>query len=349
MGGLSGQAAHWCRRDPAANCDTVKQFGATPSYRLIPASEKSETFIDLALANLRAAPEGVAMDKLFSNEGRAATQSRRYALQYVQDLDIPRLFEPPADDFSCLGPKISVLAAGTVSRLREIHGANLPYLMGIAVRESWFACSAGSWHSTLTGDPEGAEQTGQAEKLGTPEGYAQLKGWATTLMASLFRPNRDSDGAQFLYDTPYFELPDDFDILCCMALCWLGHAADAQKAGSTVEAFDWISEAHEALENAHGLKMWDAGAEAERTDGQGSDLAEKAARSKFARTAAMARHAENHSLKAEVFAWCDANAADYKSMDAAAWDIAGKIAPVVFRTARDWVGEWKKLRSAGTP
>jgi hypothetical protein len=179
------------------------------------------------------------MDKLFSNEGRAATQSRRYALQYVQDLDIPRLFEPPADDFSCLGPKISVLAAGTVSRLREIHGANLPYLMGIAVRESWFACSAGSWHSTLTGDPEGAEQTGQAEKLGTPEGYAQLKGWATTLMASLFRPNRDSDGAQFLYDTPYFELPDDFDILCCMALCWLGHAADAQKAGSTVEAFDW--------------------------------------------------------------------------------------------------------------
>ena len=103
------------------------------------------------------------------------------------------------------------------------------------------------------------------------------------------------------------------------------------------------------MENAHGLKMWDAGAEAERTDGQGSDLAEKAARSKFARTAAMARHAENHSLKAEVFAWCDANAADYKSMDAAAWDIAGKIAPVVFRTARDWVGEWKKLRSAGTP
>jgi hypothetical protein len=298
--------------------------------------------------------EGVAMDRLFSNEGRAATQSRRYALQYVQDLDIPRSIEPSVEDLDCLGPKTSVLASGIAFRLREIHGADLPYLMGIAVRESWFACSVGSWHATLVGDPGDAEQSGHAEELGTPEGYAQSKGWARTLMQSLFRPNRDSDGSLFIYDTPYFgrtddfDFPKDFDILHCMAIYWLGLAADAQKGGSTVEAFDWISEAHTALEYAHGLAMWDAGAEAERTDGQDRHLAEKAARSKFARAAAMARHAENHSLKAEVFAWCDANVADYKSMDAAAEAIAGKIAPIVFRTARDWVGEWKKLRSAGT-
>lgn len=61
------------------------------------------------------------------------------------------------------------------------------------------------------------------------------------------------------------------------------------------------------------------------------------------------RHAENRAMKAEVFAWLDTNRANYKSMDSTAEAIAGKIAPIAFRTARDWVGEWKRLRSTGTP
>ena len=60
------------------------------------------------------------------------------------------------------------------------------------------------------------------------------------------------------------------------------------------------------------------------------------------------RHAEHHSMKAEVFVWCDANMLNYKSMDKAAEAIAGKITPIAFRTARAWIGEWKKLRSPGT-
>ncbi|UUZ68266.1 hypothetical protein LP416_29305 [Polaromonas sp. P2-4] len=69
----------------------------------------------------------------------------------------------------------------------------------------------------------------------------------------------------------------------------------------------------------------------------------------FARNGAAARHAENRAMKQDVCAWLDANMPDFKSMDSAAEAIAGKVAPVKFRTARDWVGEWKKLRSAGTP
>lgn len=61
------------------------------------------------------------------------------------------------------------------------------------------------------------------------------------------------------------------------------------------------------------------------------------------------RHSENRSMKRDVFVWLDANMQRFKSMDAAAEAVAGKVAPVKFRTARDWVGEWKKLRSAGTP
>ena len=60
------------------------------------------------------------------------------------------------------------------------------------------------------------------------------------------------------------------------------------------------------------------------------------------------RHAENRSMKNDVFNWLDTHMHQFKSMDAAADAIAGKMAPVKWRTARDWVGEWKKLRSAGT-
>ncbi|MDQ0040859.1 hypothetical protein [Variovorax boronicumulans] len=71
--------------------------------------------------------------------------------------------------------------------------------------------------------------------------------------------------------------------------------------------------------------------------------------SQFARRGADAAHAENRAMKSLVMTWCDDNMANFKSMDAAAEAIAGKLVPVTFRTARSWIGTWKKLRSAGTP
>jgi len=58
-------------------------------------------------------------------------------------------------------------------------------------------------------------------------------------------------------------------------------------------------------------------------------------------------HAENRSMKADVFVWLDANMVNFKSMDKAAEAVI-KQQPIAFRTARDWVGEWKRLRSAST-
>ena len=60
------------------------------------------------------------------------------------------------------------------------------------------------------------------------------------------------------------------------------------------------------------------------------------------------RHAENRAMKADVFTWLDSNMMNFKSMDAAAQAIT-RQQPIAFRTARDWVGEWKKVRSTGTP
>lgn len=67
----------------------------------------------------------------------------------------------------------------------------------------------------------------------------------------------------------------------------------------------------------------------------------------WGKRAAKARHKANHAMKAEVLDWCNSNAPRFRSMDAMAEAVAGKLSPISFRTARKWIGEWKKLRSAG--
>ena len=63
--------------------------------------------------------------------------------------------------------------------------------------------------------------------------------------------------------------------------------------------------------------------------------------------AALKRHHENHQMKADVFDWLESNIHNYKSMDAAAEAIAGKLVPLTFRTVRKWVKEYKDMQSAG--
>lgn len=83
-----------------------------------------------------------------------------------------------------------------------------------------------------------------------------------------------------------------------------------------------------------------------KTNDQGVFMA--LGRKELAIAGANASHAENRAMKADVFAWLDSNMAGFKSMDKAAEAIAGKVQPIAFRTARAWVGEWKKKRSTGT-
>lgn len=73
------------------------------------------------------------------------------------------------------------------------------------------------------------------------------------------------------------------------------------------------------------------------------------ARKKMLSDAASKIHVENRAAKADVFAWLDANFSTCASMDDAAGRMAGKLVPHTYRTVRDWVGQWKKLRSASTP
>ncbi len=63
--------------------------------------------------------------------------------------------------------------------------------------------------------------------------------------------------------------------------------------------------------------------------------------------AAIKRHQEHHAMKLEVFAWLNLNFHKYRSMDATAEAIAGKLVPLKFRTVRKWVKEYKDMQSAG--
>lgn len=65
-----------------------------------------------------------------------------------------------------------------------------------------------------------------------------------------------------------------------------------------------------------------------------------------AKKAAKARHAENHAMKDEAIAYYEKNKDRFKSQDAAAEAIAGKVVPVTFRTVRGWIAEHRKMQSA---
>lgn len=82
------------------------------------------------------------------------------------------------------------------------------------------------------------------------------------------------------------------------------------------------------------------------------EMAEKKAAekiSKTARDAADKRHEENRAMRAQVIQHYEENETKFKSIEAAAEAIAGKIVPVKHRTVADWIREFRKQRSARTP
>lgn len=130
---------------------------------------------------------------------------------------------------------------------------------------------------------------------------------------------------------------------------WFAAAAASYRDGNLGSSFGWLNEAQDAMSLAHGNCMWDEGAKLEResaTENFLNSLTE--ARSMLGRIGSDARHAETRSMKADAFIWLDTKMPYFKSMDAAALALT-KQQPIVFRTARDWVGEWKKIRSASKP
>ncbi len=85
-------------------------------------------------------------------------------------------------------------------------------------------------------------------------------------------------------------------------------------------------------------------------DGVRSMTATGTSPASFAKLGADARHREDRAIKAEIMKWLDENRTPDLNGDQTATAIAGKLAPISWRTARDYITEWKrKQRSAGRP
>jgi hypothetical protein len=113
-----------------------------------------------------------------------------------------------------------------------------------------------------------------------------------------------------------------------------------------------ISAANHAINAASALGLAESHAHASRIEDElDFELKEQLAdfSTERARRAAQKKHQKNRDAKALVFEWCDKNMSRFNSMDDAAMDIAESFIPQKFRAVRDWMTEWKKLRSASKP
>lgn len=290
------------------------------------------------------------MDKeSLAKHDRVVVQSKVNALKFVAKMDLPKVVAISDDSFSGLGLKTTRDACKVLKRLREAHGDKLEHLIGLSLREIWFALFDSSGYVAL-GIAEGfINDNDYTRKLATAEGYGEIEGIAWTLFGQLSEVVESQQQATFRNGTPFEERSSLEVILNCAAINWFVAAANSYRTGDVLGAFDWLSEAQDALSLSNGNNMWDEGAKLECEPAiENSINFVSQARTALAKIAAQARHTENRSMKSDVFKWLDVHITEFKSMDAAAQAII-KQQPVVFRTARDWVGDWKKLRSPGIP
>lgn len=158
-----------------------------------------------------------------------------------------------------------------------------------------------------------------------------------------------------------YEFPDKVELYCRIFDGLLPHFQEAQPIVTTLQRLSatailiWLDDALIAdFLDGRGLDPLISGVEKLRPHLDRSkdkfamfDSIRRQARQENARAGAKASHAEHRAIRQDVYKWLDANMARFRSMDEAASAIAGKVAPIAWRTARDWVGEWKKVRAAG--
>lgn len=158
-----------------------------------------------------------------------------------------------------------------------------------------------------------------------------------------------------------FKLETDEEITEFNKLVDIGKRLRDEKVAKARQVFDLLKRGDETVDlddPAGEAAVWDWQEQLDsaihshldhRTIGAFVELVLSDAQSAAQAARALARHSENHSMRQQVFEWLDQNMPQFTSLDSAADAIAGKVVPVKWRTARDWIGQWKKVRSAGRP
>jgi hypothetical protein len=273
----------------------------------------------------------------------------------MADMQLPTTIETP-EEILGLGDKTAKFYVKTREELLREFGQELPKIVGVALHEYWFACWDGAAFFQLNIDERSFNDNTYTRRLATPEGYADMHGWANTL-ANGFADIVPTEGRKkWIKRTTGHEILEISTALRCMALFWLHQASIEMEQGNAEFAVDLIHEAHDALAIHLSNLTWDdawndATKNAEESvlpknpDSKLTSIDQEVARriSDKARKAALASHRENHQLKADVFDWCEANRNKGQSRSEAARIISGGLMPIKYPTAYGYITDWDKL------
>lgn len=274
-------------------------------------------------------------DELNAADEKARANANVDALAHVAAASLPDKVHLARSSFAGIGRTGQERAGGILARLQEECSDRLPEVVANSIRMSAFSLAAGAAYMAhgralgIIGDNEYTEQ------FITPEGYGEREGIAWTLYGHVHSLEHAHD-LDLVREVA--KCDDENARLVSMyafALYWFSLAGDAAQTQRMNEALTALAEAFDAVALADFDRGWTASAE-----GKTSSIGHAAA--VLSRKGTDARHRENRAMRAQVFEWLDSNT--FRSLDAAAEALAGKIVPVTFRTARDWAGQWKKLR-----
>ncbi len=273
----------------------------------------------------------------------ASDFARLAALNSVKEMRLPVAIPIPVEVPS-LGPRINAEYTDVQDDLIDEPGCSAsvaPYVVALALRSAWYGIWQGEHYVRFIQEksPDYALEPYQ-------EWHADRESLVNGLADELSNLNISKE-RQLLHDEmPLTAPPTNRALYFGLSLFCFIEADACAAAGDIEKAFDHVHQAHRALLLEHGMFMWEEATKELRSEL--SEASQKHARAALAKTAASARHSENRAMKQQVFEWCDAHMAQAPSMDTAASRVAGVVVPVAWRTVRDWMTEWKKLRSAGT-
>ncbi|MDT0137746.1 hypothetical protein [Acidovorax sp. PRC11] len=286
------------------------------------------------------------MNDWYEQYERNAAGARADAMRSLEEMQLPMRLELPST-ITGLHERANSQYANKLAQLGN-DGEDIENLLAYSQWVLWLSC----W--------EGAHWTRRSIETGlisnndvmlsrcTPSGYAKSEGWSNTVYEKMSENSFEQQFSPVLSIFRYKKSPEIVEVLTALQVHWLHKAS--RKDISHSEFLEAIHEASDAGLLGHGSYMWNECEKfyAESSNSSFDSPAASAARKALARNAASARHAENRAMKQQVFEWCDANVGNFSSLDAGASAVAGVLVPVAWRTARDWMTEWKKLRAAGT-
>lgn len=226
------------------------------------------------------------------------------ALLQISELNLPKVVNFSLESFDVLGWKKAKKAINELEQLKKVHGENFPYLMGIALRETWFACLRNFYTASMLGDHGVTGGIEGGQELGNFFAYADEEGWAYLLSCHLGKIHESMERVMFREETPYEKCPSDDDILKSMAVYWFALSAAELRAGNAARAYDWIDEADEALLLVNGSEMWNHSLEEAQIEESGRVKKSQSERhvhlSESGRKGAKSRHIGFPSLKSWV-------------------------------------------------